>query len=212
MDRVHQLSKRRIAALLSAALLEENAALHRESRLPEDFLPDPPREAGVLVPLLRIQGAWHILFTRRTPSLPEHSDQVAFPGGRSDPDDLGPEQTALREAREEIGLKPEKVEILGRLKALRTITNYCVTPIVGAIPWPYPFQLAEVEVSRVFTIPLQWLADPTHRRILQRELPPPYSPVPVIYFDRYDNELLWGVSAQITMDLLRALQLLEPDP
>jgi 8-oxo-dGTP pyrophosphatase MutT (NUDIX family) len=165
----------------------------------------------VLVPLLEVEGAWHILFTRRTPSLPEHSGQVAFPGGRSDPEDLGPDQTALREAEEEIGLRREHVELLGRLKPLRTITNYCVTPVVGAIPWPYPLRLAEVEVSRVFTIPLDWLAEPGHHTILDRELPPPYSPVPVIYFDPYDNELLWGVSAQITVDLLRALGLLEPD-
>jgi hypothetical protein len=94
------------------------------------------------------------------------------------------------------------------LKNLRTITNYCVTPVVCVIPWPYDFTLALEEVSRVFTIPLEWLADPENFEIQERELPAPYPPAQVIYFRLYDGELLWGVSAQIILNLLRALQLL----
>ena len=90
----------------------------------------------MLIPFLRIEQAWHLLFTRRNSALPEHSGQVAFPGGRADPDDPDLETTALREAYEEIGLLPADVRILGRLYDFLTITNYLVTPIVGVIPWP----------------------------------------------------------------------------
>jgi 8-oxo-dGTP pyrophosphatase MutT (NUDIX family) len=152
-----------------------------------------------------------VLFTLRTAGLAEHSGQVAFPGGRADPQDATPEETALREALEEIALRPQDVRVLGRLKQLRTITNYCITPIVGVFPWPYPLELAREEVSRVFTIPLEWLADRDNHEVRMRELPHPFSPVPVIYFRLYEDELLWGVSAQITLNLLKALELYQDD-
>ena len=113
----------------------------------------------------------------------------------------------MRETCEEIGLQPTDVRLLGCLNPLLTISNYCVTPVVGVMPWPYPLKLAEVEVSRVFTIPLAWLCQPENHEIRPRLLPPPYPPVPVVYFQRYDGELLWGISAQITLNLLAALRL-----
>jgi 8-oxo-dGTP pyrophosphatase MutT (NUDIX family) len=177
------------------------------SRFPEDLFPEPPRQASVLIPFLRDQKNWHVLFTRRTTSLPEHSGQVAFPGGRADLADHSPVITALRESYEEIGLKPEDVTVLGSLTPIRTISNYFVTPVVGLIPWPYPLRLAADEVSRAFTIPLAWLADPDNHAIHLRTLPASYSPVPVIYFKHFDGELLWGVSAQIVINLLRALDI-----
>jgi 8-oxo-dGTP pyrophosphatase MutT (NUDIX family) len=173
--------------------------------VPRQVLSAPPRPAGVLVPFLRQDGAWSLLFTRRTDHLPEHSGQVAFPGGRSDPGDVSPEATALREAQEEIGLYPESVRILGRLDTFITNTNYLLTPVVGVIEWPFPLKVEVEEVGRVFTIPLAWLADPAHREVRQRQLPAPLAPVPVIYFQSYDGEVLWGVSAFITVNLLDIL-------
>ena len=192
------------------------------SEIPEDgfvsaFLPDAPRPAAVLVPLLRTSNdtseapEWHILLTKRSANLAEHSGQVAFPGGRSDSNDATLEATALREAHEEIGLDPQKVRILGVLDSLLTITNYRVTPVVGVIPWPFNMILSGIEVDRVFTIPLNWLAQPDNHEIRQRVLPPPYSQYfggeshPVIYFHPYKGDTLWGVSAEITMRLLKIL-------
>ena len=181
------------------------------------FLSDAPRPAAVLVPLLRApiteygNTAWHLLLTRRSDRLAEHRGQVAFPGGRCDPGDISPEATALREAYEEIGLPPNEVKILGRLSAMWTITNYSITPVVAIIPWSFPIKLATQEVSRVFTIPLAWLADSSHHEVRQRVIPSPYSLRveneihPVIYFHPYDGEVLWGVSAEITKNLLRIL-------
>ncbi|UCD98437.1 MAG: CoA pyrophosphatase [Chloroflexota bacterium] len=204
---INSLTETEISQRLSNYLEKKFEKRDFNSLYPAEFFNDYPRNAAVLVPILRVQDAWHVLFTRRTPSLPEHSGQVAFPGGRADPSDDSLEITALREAKEEIDLKPDDVRILGRLREIRTISNYCVMPVVGCIPWPYEFHLAREEVSRVFTIPLEWLADLKNHEILYRELPPPHSPIPVIYFNHYNGELLWGISAEITLILLESLQL-----
>ena len=175
---------------------------------PPELFNDDSRPAAVLIPFLVNQGDWHILFTRRTDTLPEHSGQVAFPGGRTDPQDSSPANTALREAYEEINLYPNDVQILGYLQRMPTITNYRVTPVVGFIPWPYNFSLKKEEVSRIFTIPLEWLSNPNNHKIEERALPKPYAPIPVVYFKKYDGETLWGVSARITLNLLKILQLI----
>ena len=106
-----------------------------------------------------------------------------------------------------LGIQPEDVRILGRLEDFVTITNYQISPVVGRIPWPYPLQNAPEEVSRAFTIPLDWLADPANRETLTREMPEGFPAQQVIYFEAYDNEILWGASARIMLSLLEALQL-----
>lgn len=205
---INSLSDADISNRLAQSLSNPNKGRDYTIRFPDELFSGSPRSAAVLVPLLKRKKSWHVLFTRRTSSLPEHSGQVAFPGGRADPEDESAQVTALRETQEEIGIFPKDVKVLGELRELRTISNYCVFPVVGRIPWPYEFALARAEVSRIFTIPLGWLADPANHDIQLRELPPPYSPAPVIYFERYDNELLWGVSAEITLNFLESLALL----
>jgi 8-oxo-dGTP pyrophosphatase MutT (NUDIX family) len=208
---IQNLSIQEIAARLALIDHNEDQEARYKPRFPPEIFTGFPLSASVLVPMLVKENEWHILFTRRTASLPEHSGQVAFPGGRADPEDDSPEETALREAMEEINLSPNDVQILGRLRELRTISNYCVQPIVGKIPWPYNFKIAKEEVSRIFTIPLEWLADPNNHRIQYRDLPAPHPPIPVIYFAKFDQELLWGVSAEITLNFLESLQLNLPE-
>jgi 8-oxo-dGTP pyrophosphatase MutT (NUDIX family) len=205
---VNALTEKEISLRLSKYPQREIIKRDYNSRYPSEFFNEYPSNAAVLIPVLKQDHKWHILFTRRTSSLPEHSGQVAFPGGRADPEDDTQEITALREAQEEINLSPSDVRILGRLRNIRTISNYCVMPVVGRIPWPYEFRLAQEEVSRIFTIPLEWLADLNNHEIRYRELPSPHSPVPVIYFNYFDGELLWGISAEITLILLESLQLI----
>lgn len=201
---------------ISRRLAEVQKSQTDESYL-SAFLSDAPRPAAVLIPLFyasaqeKKKHIWQVLLTRRTDSVEEHQGQVAFPGGRADLADTSPEMTALREAQEEIGLDPSQVRILGRMNSLWTITNYMVTPVVGVIPWPFPIHLEEIEVSRVFTVPLDWLADPNNHEIRYRTIPQPYSQIlhreshPVIYFNPYQDELLWGVSAEIILSFINIL-------
>lgn len=157
--------------------------------------------AAVLVPLLRQGGEWHLLFTRRTEHVESHKGQVSFPGGACDPHETTPEETALRESQEEIGLAPPQVRLLGRLPPMITITHFRVTPVVGEIAWPLALRVSTVEVARVFTIPLAWLADPRNRW----EFESPDGRVLVAYHP-FDGELLWGATARMTLMLLEAIQ------
>ena len=183
-----------------------------ESPYPAGFHDTQPNPAAVLITFLMVEDDWHLLFIKRT-TIPEdkHSGQVAFPGGRCESADQTAEEAALREAQEEVGINPKDVTILGRLGETLTITNYCVTPIVGVIPWPYKFVAKTDEVDRIFSIPLSWLADQRNRVVKMRGMEIIGRNVPVIYFNRFNGELLWGASARITVLLLEALGLAAPE-
>jgi len=169
-------------------------------------LPDIPiRCAAVLIPLVFFEQEWYLLFTRRTDRVESHKGQVSFPGGACDEGEITPEQTALREADEEIGLRPADVKVLGRLSPMITVTNFRVSPVVGAIPWPYAFLVANIEVERVFTMPLKWLADRTNFWELLR----PDSDRPIIVYHPYEGELLWGATAGMTVNFLKTIGLLD---
>jgi 8-oxo-dGTP pyrophosphatase MutT (NUDIX family) len=157
--------------------------------------------AAVLVPLVWLDDEWHLLYTRRTDKVESHKGQVSFPGGACDEDETTPEQTALREAEEEIGIDPKDVEVLGRLANLITITYFRVTPVVGVVRWPNVFRVGEHEVARVFTIPLGWLANASNRWQFER----PETRRALIAYHPYDGELLWGATARITVDFLNVL-------
>jgi 8-oxo-dGTP pyrophosphatase MutT (NUDIX family) len=190
------ISQRLHAALEQAGLTSDGYAeidLTDEMRL---------KCAAVLVPLVWEEDEWHLLFTRRTNRVESHKGQVSFPGGACDEGETIPEQTALREAEEEIGLNPNHVRILGRLANMITITNFRVTPVVGVITkWPIVFRVGEHEVARIFTIPLEWLSNPSNRwqfEMLGRKRS-------LIAYHPYDGELLWGATARMTVDFLKVL-------
>jgi len=176
----------------------------------EEMIPDlsgDPRPAAVLLPLFRRQGQWRLLFIRRALNHKDrHSGEVAFPGGGVEANDPHPTGTALREAQEEIGLEPDRVELLGQLPAFRTSSNYLVNPVVGHIPWPLPLRADPQEVARIFSIPLEWLARPDNHQVRPWQAPGHPNPRPVAFFEPYDGERLWGVSARITLSLVRCLR------
>ena len=160
--------------------------------------------AAVLVPLVFIQNEWHVLYTRRTDRVESHKGQVSFPGGACDEGETTPEETALREADEEIGLNPKDVKVIGKLSRMVTISKFKVTPVVGIIPFPYAFKTSGAEVARVFTMPLLWLAN----RNNYWEFSMPGSGRTLLAYHPYDGELLWGATARMTVNFLSLLDLL----
>ena len=175
--------------------------------VPPELLGPNARQAAVLVPFLRIGDAWHILFIRRTHH-PEdrHSGQVAFAGGKREPEDRSLLDTALREAEEEVGIARADVDVLGHINHHHTVSDFQVRPYVGVVSWPYELLLDEIEVARAFTMPLAWLAQPGNYRTEQRQHPDSKRPWPVVYFEYYDGELLWGATARMTLSLIDVLR------
>lgn len=165
------------------------------------------QQSAVLIPLLETEGRWHVLLTCRSQELVEHRGQVAFPGGVRERGDENLQWTALRETYEEVGIEPHDVQILGSLGDMPIITGYMVRLFVGEIPWPYELTVNTDEVESAFVIPLDWLADPLHRTIKYRN----YAgrEIPVIFFDPYDDYRLWGASAEMTLALLSAFELID---
>jgi len=164
------------------------------------------RPAAVLVPLFQHKGAWRLLFTRRTQNVDSHPGQVSFPGGAIEAFDGTPAAAALREAQEEIGLPPEGVTILGQMNPMITVTQFLVTPVVARIPWPFPIKSNPSEVASTFDVPLEFLQDPDNLEIRRREPLIPGRPLEVFYFRPYQDEVIWGVTARITVDLIRLIR------
>jgi len=174
--------------------------IYNEAEDPEGI---EPRCAAVLIPLAWFEKQWHLLYTRRTDKVETHKGQVSFPGGACDPGEETPEQTALREANEEVGIQLQDVRLLGKLAPMITITSFKVTPVVGVVSWPYAFRVENAEVARVFTMPLAWLADKRNRW----EFKLPGRPYGLIVYHPYDGELLWGATAIMTDIFMQVLEL-----
>ena len=143
-----------------------------------------------------------VLFTQRTVHLRAHSGQVSFPGGRAEPQDPTPEFTALREAQEEIGLAPERVEVLGRLPEYFTRTGYRVTPVVGVIQAPAPLAPDPGEVADVFEVPLDFLLDPGNHARETREI---QGRSVECYVMAYGERRIWGATAGMLVNFYRQL-------
>jgi 8-oxo-dGTP pyrophosphatase MutT (NUDIX family) len=120
--------------------------------------------AAVLIPVVARHPA-SVIMTKRTAHLSTHAGQVAFPGGKIDPHDLGPAAAALREAQEEIGLDPAAVEVVGFLDPYLTGTGYRIVPVIGRVDPDSPLHINRDEVEDAFEVPLEFLmTEANHRR------------------------------------------------
>lgn len=118
------------------------------------------KEAAILMPLVERQGEMSLLLTKRADKLNSHSGQIAFPGGKIDADDAGPEAAALREAHEEVNLATDQVEILGRLPDYYTGSGYKIAPIIGIMNTEAVVKANPDEVDYIFEVPLSFLMNP----------------------------------------------------
>ncbi len=167
-----------------------------------DLIDGPLRPAAVLVPI--VHGAQPgILLTLRTAHLSAHAGQVAFPGGRIEPDDASPEAAALREAQEEIGLHPDQVELAGRLPDYVTGTGYLITPVLALLPEGLPFVPSPDEVAEIFTLPLETLLDPDAP---ERRTRPFRGRERKFWVWPHERHYIWGATAAILVHLAARLR------
>lgn len=171
----------------------------------QDLLPpgSPHADAAVLVGLVPRAGATQVILTRRTDALRHHGGQVAFPGGRVEPQDDDAVAAALRETSEEIGLSAAQIMPLGLLDPLLTITGFRVVPVVAMIDPAHQVRPDPGEVAEVFEVPLDFLLDPANLigqrvdyRGRSRE----------VWEYRYPSQRIWGVTASILLNLRQRLE------
>ncbi|MCJ7594086.1 MAG: CoA pyrophosphatase [Desulfobacterales bacterium] len=162
------------------------------------------RHAAVLVPLFNDGGEYKLLFTKRTRRVEAHKGQISFPGGGVEESDGSYEQTALREAHEEVGLLPGDVKILGRTDDALTLTsNYMIHPFVGLIPYPYAFTLNSHEVKALLRVPVRvFLEEGAGGGVIPVEYE---GRTYEGYAYRYDGEVIWGATARIMFNLVEIL-------
>lgn len=164
--------------------------------------------AAVLVPFYEEGGELYLLLTKRTETLSRHKGEIAFPGGGVKEGDADILATALREAEEEIGLKPDHVEIIGELDDVVTVASgFVVTPVVGFIPYPYPFRVNQIEIAELIHLPFAVLRQPWRLRVETRMRDGKEIPV---YFYTYGPHTIWGLTARILRQLLELVDLPSP--
>lgn len=148
--------------------------------------------ASVLLPIVDRPGGMTVLLTQRTDHLNHHAGQISFPGGRVEPEDEDAVATALRETHEEIGIPPEKVEVVGTLDPYRTGTGFLITPVVGFVEPDFTLELDTFEVAEAFEVPLSFVLDAANHERHSREF---QGVERFFYVLPYEGRYIWGATA-----------------
>jgi 8-oxo-dGTP pyrophosphatase MutT (NUDIX family) len=160
------------------------------------------RDAAVLIPIVDHPEGASLILTKRADSLRSHSGQIAFPGGRIDPEDVSPEAAALRESEEEIGLAPEKVEVIGRMPDYVSGSGYRIAPVFGIVSPGFRLSINPDEVDAAFEVPLSFLMDPANHSRLSRTWQDRQR---YFYAMPFGERYIWGVTAGIIRTLYERL-------
>ncbi len=196
------------SSLQPQAIVERFARQHAwtpEVRLEAPFIERAPAHASVLIPLVQREQL-SVLLTLRPTHMSSHSGQIAFPGGKADPDDADAVATALREAQEEVGLEPAFVQVIGTLPIYTTGSAFIVTPVVALVQPGFRVQPNADEVADVFEVPLDFLMDPAHHRHHLVELGGVQrSWLSMPYQDGPKERFIWGATAGMLRNFYRFL-------
>lgn len=202
----YQTTTSRAALLSDARMLMPYLRAQLATLAPAALAPgaEAARAAGVLAPLYAVAGRPHLLFTVRSRDLSKHKGEISFPGGSRDPGDHSLEETALREAREEIDLDPAGVELLGPLPPVfAAVSNFVITPFVGWLGEGVPTLAPNpAEVAEVIYAPLTALAEPAiyHSELWQR-----FGTAHLIHFYDFGAYRIWGATARMLHSLFELL-------
>lgn len=185
-------------------------ACHRPRRGDHILNPDLYKEglaaiampAAVLVPIVTRDGGATILLTQRSSALRRHAGQVAFPGGRIDPEDESPIAAALREAEEEIGLDRGCVTPVGYLDTYLTHSGFRILPVVALVTPPFEIVRNPAEVEDAFEVPMEFLMEPANHQTQTRTRE---GISRVFYAMPFEERNIWGVTAGILHNLYERL-------
>lgn len=178
---------------LDVSLLEGDGLIHER--------PAAPVDAAVLVAITD-RNRPGVILTQRPETMRKHAGQVAFPGGRVDPEDADLVAAALREAHEEVALPSTSVDIVGLTDPYRTITGYKVTPVIGVVPPDLNLRANEDEVAAIFEAPLDFLLDPANHKTNTLD----YNGRTRTYYELFwDDRRIWGATAAMIVNLSKRL-------
>ncbi len=161
-----------------------------------------PVPAAVLVPLIERENDLTVLLTQRATQLKNHAGQISFPGGRIELSDDGPREAALREAREEVGLDPSFVDVVGYLPDHVIVSGFLVTPVVAFVQPGFELLLDSGEVESTFEVPVNFLFDPQNHRTRRRRIGTSEREIDVIDIP-FGEHNIWGATAGMIFTLYR---------
>ncbi len=168
-----------------------------------DFLNDSPTAAAVLLALVERPAGLQVILTERAAHLTDHPGQVSFPGGRIEAADDGPVAAAIREATEEVGLRPDLVSVAGCMQEILTGTGFLITPVIGFVASEFCAIPDRTEVADVFEVPLEFLLRDRNVRSSTRERFG--TTLRMVEFD-YAGHHIWGATATILRNFVRLIK------
>lgn len=171
---------------------------YRKIRIdPQGMIP-----SAVLFPIADINGRLHVLLLQRSDRVDKHKGEVSFPGGQIDPSDRGPLQAALREANEEVGILPQKVEIIGELDDYITVTGFHITPFLGLLSDFHDLTPRTVESTEAFFVPLDFFAQPQN---VTRQYIEWQGQKKAVYVSNYQEKIIWGATLAMIIRFFKVI-------